>query len=166
MTNLITSLMVALILSILLFAVKLFNISETRNILLFALSSWLIISLLPPLVFRLFVLISPSGSAIPPNLISYAILFQPYLAYFLSGFLGSLILIYAKLSKRWIYSGLLGFLSFLYFSLSDYIHIYENKPDLMSLIIIFLFSLATGLGGILGGLLGDKFARKRHQWIL
>jgi len=163
MTNMISSLMAASILSILSFAVKLLNITEKRNVLICSLSSWLIISLLPPIVFRLFVLLSPSGNALPPNLISYAILLQPYLAYLLSGFLGSLILIYANLSNRWIYGGLLGFLSFIYFSLSDYIHIFEDKLDLISLTIILFFSLATALGGILGGFLAEKLAKRSSR---
>jgi hypothetical protein len=163
MTNMINSLAVASILAILSLVICLSKITDKRNVLLSALSSWLIISLLPPIVFRLFVLLSPSGSAIPPNLIGYAILLQPYLAYFLSGFLGSLILIYANLSNRWIWGGLLGFFSFLYFSLSDYIHIFENKLDLISLTIILFFSLAAGLGGILGGFIGEKLAKRSSR---
>jgi hypothetical protein len=163
MTNMINSLAVASILAILSLVICLSKITDKRNILLSALSSWLIISILPPLVFRLFVLLSPSGSAIPPNLIGYAILLQPYLAYFLSGFLGSLILIYANLSNRWIYGGLLGFLSFIYFSLSDYIHIFEDKLDFISLTIILFFSLATALGGILGGFIGEKLAKRSSR---
>jgi hypothetical protein len=163
MTYIINSLAVASILAILSLVICLSKITDKRNILLSALSSWLIISLLPPMVFRLFVLLSPSGSAIPPNLIGYAILLQPYLAYFLSGFLGSLILIYANLSNRWIYGGILGFLSFLYLSLSDYIHIFEDKLDFISLTIILFFSLATALGGILGGFIGEKLAKRSSR---
>jgi hypothetical protein len=155
--------MVAFILSILSFAIYISKITERKNLLLCSLSSWLIISLLPPIVFRLFVLLSPSGNALPPNLVSYAILLQPYLAYLLSGFLGSLILIYANLSNRWIYGGLLGFLSFIYFSLSDYIHIFEDKLDFISLTIILFFSLATALGGIFGGFTAEKLAKRSSR---
>ncbi|MGC9004945.1 MAG: hypothetical protein ACP5KZ_09635 [bacterium] len=153
-------LIVASTLAILALTFILFKIGSKKEIFTFALSSWLIIFPFPPIVSRLFVYLSPSGGSFPPHLISYAILLQPYFAFFLSGIMGSLVLAWSDAFKRWLWGGLIGFLSFYYFSLSDYIHIFEKGLDSMSLLIATFFSLSTGLGGLIGGFISDKLAEK------
>ncbi|MBC7327630.1 hypothetical protein H5T87_05905 [bacterium] len=132
-----------------------------REIWLFSIIVFFTIIVFPPIIFKMMVYLSPSGQKLPTALLEYGILLQPYLVYFLSCGLASLILKWSVIQRRWLYAGLLGFGSFFYFSLCDVIPIIKDF-DLTSFFIVIFYSLSTSLGGMLGGFIADNMAERRR----